>query len=231
MPDTPRPPETTVGPDAEFHAVVWLGFPIAGALAGALLTFALDWIVGLTWAPFQGPLSLVDEVTGDWTLPVLAGVGVVLGLVLAVIAQGEAARVTVGPDRVTLTQDGDEQVVARESVACVFAENGRLVVQDALGRRGGAVRVEDLSQEKVRDAFVSHGYAWVEKDPWDDTFARWIQDSPALSPEANAILAARQKSLELKNGEETEDFREELAKVGVVVRDEGNKQFWRPLAP
>lgn len=219
-----------MGPGREFHVIVWVGFPLAGALAGVLLAFALDWIVGLTWAPFQGPLSLVDEVTGAWTLPVLAGVGVVLGLVLAVIAQREAAVVSVGPDEVTLTQDGDERVIARASVASVFAENGHVVVQDAAGRRGGAVRLEDLSQEKVREAFVGHGYTWVGKDPFDDRFTRWIPDSPAVSPEANAILAARQTSLEKNNGRDSEDFRQELEKIGVVVRDEGDRQFWRTIA-
>src|SRR5690606_27367931 len=74
-----------------FLAIVWLGFPVVGAVAGAVLALGLDWIVGLTWAPFQGPLSLVDEVTGAWTLPVFVAVGVVLGLVLALSAHGQVA--------------------------------------------------------------------------------------------------------------------------------------------
>lgn len=220
---------SVVGPDRGFLAVVWLGFPVIGAVAGAVLALGLDWIVGLTWAPFQGPLSLVDEVTGAWTLPVFVALGVVLGLVLALSAHGQVAWVQVEPGLVTLTQDGDEQTVVRGEVACVFAESGRLVLQDAAGRRRAGVRLEDLSRSKVEEAFVSHGYEWVEKDPFDDAFARWVPGAPALPPGADAILAARQTALEKKNGEDSEEFRHELAKVGVVVRDEGIRQYWRAV--
>lgn len=214
-----------------FHVVVWIGFPVAGALAGTLLTFALDWIVGLSWAPFQGPLKLVDEVTGQWTLPVLVGVGLLLGLGLALITQKEVARVKVSGSEVVLVQGGGEQVVPRESVATAFEEHGRLVLQDDTGRRSGGVLLEDLSVDEVRLALTQHGYVWVDKDPFDGAFARWIPGAPALSADADAILAARQKALEKNNGTESEDFRHELARIDLVVRDVGDRQYWRPAAP
>ena len=220
---------STVGPERGFLVVVWLGLPILGAVAGALLALLLDWIVGLSWAPFQGPLRLVDEVTGDWTLVVLVALGVVLGLLLALSAHGDVARVSVSDHEVSLAQDGDEQRVARAEVACVFAENGRLVLQDDSGRRRAGVRLEDLDVASVEEAFTNHGYAWVERDPFEAQFSRWVPDGPGLPAGANAILTARQKALEAKNGEDSEDFRRELAKLDVVVRDEGTRQFWRPV--
>lgn len=219
---------TTVGPEAVFHAVVWVGFPVLGAAAGAVLAVALDWVVGLSWAPFQGPLTLVDELTGTWTLPALVASGLVLGLVFALIAQNDAARVTVGADEVVLNQGGDESTVPREAVATVFEEYGRLVLQDVSGCRPGGVLLEDVSVEKVREAFVRHGYDWVEKDPYDKEFARWVPGAPGLHSQADAVLGARQEALEKNNGVRSEDFRQELAKLDVVVREDGDRQYWRP---
>lgn len=222
---------TTVGPEAVFHAVVWIGLPFLGATAGAVLAVALDWVVGLSWAPFQGPLTLMDELTGTWTLPALVAAGLVLGLVFALIAQNDAARVTVGADEVVLNQGGDESKVPREAVATVFEEYGRLVLQDVEGRRPGGVLLEDVSVEKVREAFVRHGYDWAEKDPYDQEFARWVTGAPGIHSQADALLAARQEALEKNNGVRSEDFRQELAKLDVVVREDGDRQYWRPAVP
>lgn len=226
---TPHSSVTEVGPSRSFHLVVWLGFPLVGALAGGLLALLLDWALGLSWVPLQGPLELVDEVTGDWTLPVLIGLGVLLGLGVALAAQHDVARVAVAADAITLTDGGREQRVERAEVAAVFAEKGHVIVQDARGRRRASARLEDLSEQQVRDAFTTHGYAWVDADPHAEEFSRWVPDAPSLPPGANAVLVARQKALESNNGHDAEEFRLELEKLGVVVRDEGDRQYWRAL--
>lgn len=224
-----EPAVTKVGPSRSFHLVVWLGFPVVGALAGGLLAGALDWVLGLSWAPMRGPLELVDELTGEWTLPILLGIGALLGLGIALATQHEVARIEVGPDGATLTQDGRDQHVAADEIDVVFTENGLVVVQDATGRRRAWARMEDLSEPQVRTAFTEHGHAWVEADPFAGDFSRWVPDAAALPAGANAVLVARQKALESNNGQDAEDFRLELAKLGVVVRDEGDRQFWRAI--
>lgn len=219
-----------VGPERSFRLIVWIGCPVLGLVAGGLLAVLLDWALGLPWVPMQGPLELVDEVTGDWTLPVLAVIGLVLGLAIAAVADREVARVEVGPDAVTVTQEGREQRVPAGEVDAVFVEEGLLVVQDASGRRRAWARMEDLSEDEVRAAFAEHGYAWVEADPFASDFRRWVPDAPALPVGANAVLVARQKALEDNKGQDAEDFRLELQKLGVVVRDEGDRQFWRTVS-
>lgn len=220
---------TEVGPSRAFHLVVWIAFPLVGAVAGALVALLLDWALGLSWVPFQGPLELVDELTGGWTLPVLAVVGLALGLVIAVLTQRDVARLEVGADQVTLSQEGREQCVTAGEIAAVFAEDGLLVVQDAVGHRRAWVRLEDLSVREVEEAFVEHGHPWVDADPFADDFSRWVPDAPALPTGANAVLVARQKALESNHGRDAEDFRLELEKLGVVVRDEGDRQYWRQV--
>lgn len=223
------PPAITVGPSRAFHVVVWLGFPLAGALAGWLLTLGLDTIVNLSWAPFQGPLRLVDDITGSWTLPVLLGLGAVLGLMLALSAYGEVPTVTVEPEGITITRDDTVQRVDRSDAATVFAEGAQLVVQDASGRRRALAPIGDLPIDKLRGALTSHGYAWTEADPFETAFSRWVENAPALPVGADAILVARQRALDKGHEQDAEDFRLELDKVGVVVRDDGKRQFWRPV--
>lgn len=225
----PRTSVTKVGPSRSFRLVAWLGFPLVGALAGALLAWGLDWLLGLSWAPMRGPLEFVDEVTGDWTLLVLVGLGALLGLVIAGAAHREVARIAVTGQEVTLTQDGQETRASRDRVAAVFSEQGLLVVQDAVGQRLAWVRLEDLAETQVRQAFVEHDYPWVEGDPFADEFSRWVPDAPTLPAGANAVLVARQKALETNQGQDAEDFRLELQKLGVVVRDQGDRQFWRSV--
>lgn len=226
----PQTSPTEVGPRRSFHLVVWLGFPLAGALAGALLAWGLDWVLGLSWAPMQGPLELVDELTGRWTLEVLVALGVVLGLVIAVLTHREVARIRVSDEEVSVQQEGHERRVPALEVAAVFPEWGRLVLQDVAGRRLVWARLEDLAPEQVRAAFVSHGYPWVAADPYDAEFRRWVPGAPALPVGADEVLVARQKALETNNGQDAEEFRLELQKLGVVVRDEGDRQYWRPTS-
>jgi cysteinyl-tRNA synthetase len=44
-----------------------------------------------------------------------------------------------------------------------------------------------------------------------------------LPPGADALLTAREK-----NSDDADELRAELARLGVVVRDEKGKQYWRP---
>lgn len=229
MTDASPPTAITVAPSRSFHVVVWLGFPLAGALAGWLLALGLDTIVNLSWAPFQGPLRLVDDITGSWTLPVLLGLGVVIGLALALAAYGEVATVTVEPGAITITRGDAVQRVARGDAATVFAEGAHLVVQDMSGRRRALAPIGDLPIDRLRGALTSHGYTWTEADPFEEAFSRWVENAPALPVGADAILAARQRALDKGHDQDAEDFRLELDKVGIVVRDDGKRQFWRPV--
>lgn len=231
MSDASHPSATKVGPPLWFHGLLWVGFPLLGALAGWLLALAFDWLVDLSWVPFQGPLKLVDELTGAWTTPVLIAIGAVAGIVVALVSYGEIAFVTVGPETVTITLDNKASHIARADAAAVFVEGRHLVVQDGAGRRHVRAPISDLPADKLRGAFTAHGYTWAGSDPFEAEFARWVPDAPALPAGANAILAARQKALDEGDKSDLDDFRHELDKVGVVVRDDGKRQFWRSATP
>ena len=70
-------------------------------------------------------------------------------------------------------------------------------------------------------------YPWVNADPHATEFHRWVPDAPDLSPAANSVFNARAIALEKKHTEDADDLRTEIAKLGYVVREEGQRQYWR----
>ncbi|WP_262402770.1 hypothetical protein [Actinomadura sp. CNU-125] len=102
-----------------------------------------------------------------------------------------------------------------------------------LGHAGGELyRQEcDLSFRRVAEAFTEHGYLWADADPHKNEYRRWVPDLPDLPRGANALLKARQKPLKEKgsDAEDVRELRDELARLGVVVRDQKRRQYVRTL--
>ncbi|MFG2212151.1 hypothetical protein [Streptomyces sp. NPDC048638] len=197
---------------------------LVGAGVGWLVGFLAGWLVTLPWAPLQGPARLVASIPAPG-LPVM---GSLAGLALGLVAQHEQLVIRLSEDRVVLTRKGREQEFSRAAIATVFRDGKYLVL---LGHGGGELdRQEcDLDVGRVADAFTEHDYVWADADPHKDEFRRWVPDTPGLPEGANAILRARQESLE-KKGSSDDDVRElraELSRLGVVVRDEKRRQYWR----
>ncbi len=88
----------------------------------------------------------------------------------------------------------------------------------------------DLRVEPMSEAFRRHGYTWLEADPHRADFREWTPGEPELSAPANAVLRARQIVREkIGDGDAVRELRDELAKLGVVVRDADKAQFWRRM--
>ena len=141
---------------------------LVGAGLGWALPVLLDWLLGLRWIPFRGPLSLIDSVPDEIALPVLIGLGLVAGVVFGLYALHEELSITVDDHRVRLRRGDADRRLDRTAISDVFLDGKELVL---LGHDSN-----ELAREKT--------------------------DRPA------ARLA-------------------ELSNLGVVVRDEGGKQYWR----
>jgi hypothetical protein len=205
---------------------VYVVFALAGAGAGRLIGFLADWLVGLPSAPLRGPSELVASIPPL----VLPAAGAVAGLALGLVAQHEQLVIRLSDERVVLTRKGRDREFPHGAVTLVFQDGKDLVL---LGRDGGELTRQecDLKAGHVAGAFTGHGYAWAQTDPHKDEFRRWVPDTPGLPEGANAVLKARQESLE-KNGpsdDDVQELREELARLGVVVRDDKRRQYWRPI--
>jgi hypothetical protein len=203
--------------------VRWVGLPAVGAALLWALTLLVDWLLTLRWTPFRGPLELVNSIPEPLATLGALGVGLVGGLILALMAHGERLAVTVSADRVRL--DGDEYAATfeRDEISAVFVEKNQLVV---LGRDTGelARRPTELDRTQLAQAFQQHGFPWRDGDPHAEGYRRWVPDTPGLPPGANALFVARATS---KDADDVKELRAELAKLGVLVRGDKDKQYWR----
>ncbi len=203
--------------------VRWVGLPAAGALAGWLLTVLVGWLVTLRWVPFRGPLELLDSIPEPWSTLGGLGVGLVGGLLLALAAHGDRLAVTVSPERIRLEGDEYDATFDRAEVTAVFADRNQLVL---LGHGTGelARRPSELDKKALAAAFARHGYPWHDGDPHAGEYRRWVPGMAGLPPGADALLLAR---AEKPDSADARELRAELVRLGVVVRDEKRKQYWR----
>jgi hypothetical protein len=208
---TPAGDETVVAEPAWAWALVFAGLPALGAGAGWLLTALAGRIADVPFAPLGFVFEWVDGAPQPATAVVGAAIGATAGLVLAVVGWEERLTVRVSREGVTLRRGRSSRVVPRADVDGAFVTGKQLVL---LGRGGTepARETSDLSAAALRAAFERQGYRWHADDPHAAEFARWVPDLPGLPPAADALL-------------------EELARIGVVVRDEGRRQFWRLARP
>ncbi|MBU2662763.1 hypothetical protein KOI35_04510 [Actinoplanes bogorensis] len=212
--------ETRVPTPVWVRVLVWLCLPVVGA---ALLWGVLQLI---EWLPFGGPFNLVRRLPEPWDLVVALGVGAIIGLIFAALVDAESLTVRVTTLEVVLTRPGHRRVVPRGEIAVAFPDRDQLVL---LGRSGQELAREPshLSHAKLQQAFGARGVAWAGQDPYLEAYRRWV---PGLSDLPDAIFAARQKALDSGDEDDIRELREELGRMGFVVRDEKKKQYWRRVA-
>jgi hypothetical protein len=176
---------------------------------------------------------LLDRIDGTaGTIGVLL-VGLLGGLVLAGIAEADRLTVTVDRSATTLSRlaKSFSRRIPRDAVQAVFMDGKKLVLLDQDGLE--LVRAQsDIKPEVLAEAFRRHGYPWrAEGDPHRTEFRLWVEDLPGLPTAADALLKARAKALAKGNQDDAEELRDELLRLGVVVREEKRRQYWRLASP
>jgi hypothetical protein len=163
-----------------------------------------------------------------WEVVVQAAILGALGVLGTVEILRRAATVTVGPDEMGLELGDDRRTVARADVEAIYREGDALVVLDRESRQvfRGDTRAGAAVLER---AFREFGYPWRAADPFAELYHRWVPETGLLPVAADAVLSARAVALRKKAGKEAGELREALQKLGYAVRDDGDKQFWRPL--
>lgn len=220
---------TVVRESPAVWVAVWAGFPLVGGLLGWGLVAIAGWVTSLSWAPMQGPFELVQRYSG-WQVTTGAIVlGAVAGLVLALIGASERLVVTLSRSEVRLRRDSTRTSYPAREVRAAFDDAKHLVLLDAAGAELAREK-HDLPRDALAAAFTAQGYRWLDADPYARDYRPWVDDADGLPPGANAVLKARARALEQDEKEHVTDLRTELARLGVVVRDEKRHQFWRPVA-
>ena len=223
----PHGERTVVAEPVWAWVLVFTGLPLLGAGAGWLVLAGAEWIADLPFLPFDFVFRALDGAPQPASTVVACMVGGFAGLLLAITGWEERLTVVVSQEGVTLRRGRSSRTVARGDVAGAFADGKQLVL---LARDGGEAAREqsDLPPGALRDALAGRGYRWYpDGDPHAGEFARWVEGMPGLPPAAEPLLRARQRALEKNDRGELADLRRELARHGVVVRDEGKRQFTR----
>lgn len=220
------PQPTTVKDPIAQRVTVWTGFPLAGGVVLVLLERIAGWVAGLDAAPFHGLFKLASKVPSPWGIIGAAVIGVLAGLFVAMIAHSESLLVEVADAETKLTTDGRTRVFQRASVTAICL-SGKDLVLFGPGTMELARDKTDADPRTLETAFHAHGYNWLTTDPYADDFRRWADD-PTMSPSgANGLLKARDKALSKDDRKDAAELREELARLGVAVRDEKKRQYWR----
>ena len=222
---------TTVADPAWVAPAFLVVLPLVGAALGWGLTLVAEWITGLSWFPFQGLFELFTDLPETVRLIVVPALGLIVGLLLALWAVHEMLTVQVGTARIELERGDYRRSVDRTDTAAVFVQDKRLIV---LGHRRQELAdvAFDLDRDKLAAALRRHGYAWLpDGDPYAAELRRWVPGAEGLPKGANAVLKAREQALEKSKGDDVRELRDELAELGVVVRDKDKKQYWRLSDP
>lgn len=225
--------ETVVTEPKWLRTLVWLGFPLVGAGTGWLLKSVARWVASFPWAPLQGPFKLADQLVASFGEPQATigavVIGAVAGLVLAFIAEQESLTVAVSHGQVSMKRGESSRRFERTSIDDVFLDGKQLVM---LGRSGEELAREasDLDADRLQATFLARGYPWrADGDPYKHEYRLWAEDTPDLPAGADALLKARARAL--GKGDDGKDdaaeLRAELARLGIVVREENKRQYWR----
>jgi hypothetical protein len=217
---------TTVATPRWVRAAVWAGLPAAGAALLLGVDRLADVVVRLDWAPMRGPFRLVQNVPEPQATIGALVLGAIAGLILAWFVDAESLTVRMGRGEVLLHRPGVTRTVPRSDVAVAFRDSDQLVL---LGRTGRELAREPchLPIARLGAAFRTQGIAWSDRDPYADAYRRWIPDSPDVPADANAVFAARQEALTSGDERDITELREELGRLGFVVRDDRKRQYWR----
>ena len=223
--------ETVVADPPWVPALVWIGFPPAGAALGLLANLVIRLVATLPAGPFHGAFELAAKTPKPQSMIASAVVGALAGTALAYQAIKENLTVAVSAERVVLARRGSVQEIARAPVSAVFVDRKRLVL---LGRATEELVSErcELPADRLRHAFRAHGFPWRDDgDPYLGDYRTWAGEVPELPAAVNTLLRIRARALANGDRGDAAELRAELANFGIVVRDERTRQCWRYAEP
>ncbi|GAA1251436.1 hypothetical protein GCM10009676_42800 [Prauserella halophila] len=167
-------------------------------VVGALLGFAGGPLLGglanlLEGTPIGAPgwLHLLGDLPQGWSVAVMTGLGVVVGVVLTLFTFHEALSLRVLDDHVESRVEGREAWTERATTTAVFRDRATLVF---LRRDAAPVRLpgaQDLRERDLRAAFERHSWPWRDGDPHADEYERWVDGSPAFTAGEHTLLRRR----------------------------------------
>ena len=190
-----------------------------GVGLGYLLPPLARWLHGLLQRsplPSLGPIELLAGLPLAWSVPILGGLGVVGGVLLALTTIGESLLLTVADDHLEHRTDDDEGWIERSDVTDVFRDGRHLVLLGSTGAPWARLDADTLRQAEVRAAFEAHGWPWRDADPHEGAYERWMDGRPGFSAAEHGLL--RRRLAERKDAAAVAEVDDALATHGLAAR-------------
>ncbi|MEV6300241.1 hypothetical protein AB0M02_12630 [Actinoplanes sp. NPDC051861] len=210
--------------------VLVMAGPVAlGVLLAVVLPPIARWAVGLgIGLPFGPVWRVVGSMDTWWKVAIQVAILGLLGVLATIEILRRTARVTVTAERVRFDVGDEHRTLARSDIEAIFLDGSVLVVLDLESRQAfrGEPQAEAATLERV---FREFGYPWRDADPFAGLYQPWSPESGQVPVAVEAVLAARAVAVRKRAGRESAELREALQKLGYEVRDDGDRQSWRPL--
>lgn len=226
---TTAAPTTTVGVSRALQLATVSATTALGAVLGLIVRGLVGWLER-TVDGSPGPLRIAAQLPVGVAAGVLTVVGLVGGIVLVAAWQHEVAALTVADDHVELAAGGHRRWMARDEIGEAFlGRAGELTFLDRRGRLLAAASTDGVPKAGIARALTDAGYPWRgDADPYEAEFVRFVDGRDEAPPEVRALLRERAVARAEKRAPTARDLRLRLGEAGVVVRDSGDEQEFRP---
>lgn len=197
-----------------------------GGLVGWFIPVIASWILKLPIVPWEKIVTLIATLDSIWVSILAALVGVVLGIWLAFLIFAENLEVTLSYDDLQVKYGERTDIIHKNDISAIYMEKKQLII---LGKTGNELfrGVLEDNKEKARDAFYRYRFPWFEDDPYKEHYERWVMGHPDFPEKINALLHAREHALKEDDEKDAKQLRQDLAKLGAVIKDDNHVQYVR----
>jgi hypothetical protein len=150
---------TTLGYTREDRRWLFVLFGLGAALLLGVTPWVAQWLAEFPFVPFGAVLGWVGGLDDPWMHVARPVVGLLLGLVLAVVVVEDEYRLEIGPESVVVIHGSDRRTIARREIVGIHRDRGKVHIDGREGRVLFAKKVE-AGKDDVRRAFLAQGYPY-----------------------------------------------------------------------
>ncbi|MBU5468449.1 hypothetical protein KQI49_16620 [Virgibacillus sp. MSJ-26] len=221
-----RENETVLGLSKSEKTLIIVVPMVLGGLIGWFIPVIADWLLKLPVVPWEGLIEFIASLNSFWVSITATIIGIVVGILLTLTIFEESLEITITYDNLQLKLGDKVDTIDKKDISAIYIEYKQLII---LGKSSNELYRETFETkiDTVRETFRAYKYPWKEKDPFKKEYQRWVLGHPDFPEKLNALLYAREHALKEDIKEDAKHLREDLAKLGVVIRDEKNSQYVR----
>ncbi|MYL43552.1 YqeB family protein [Virgibacillus salexigens] len=218
--------KTIIGLKRMEKAIVIILPILSGAILGWYIPVLADWVLTLPIVPLEDFISLIASLNHFWVSIVSLILGIIAAIVFIIIVFNETLKVEVSDRMVELIIGEKQDKFEKQQISAIYVEGKQLVIL-GLSSEEKYREVVESKFDYVKEVFLAYGYPFRNEDPYINYYQRWELGNGDLPSDVNSILYARSRALREDQKKEAKRLREDLAQLGVVIRDEQNSQFIR----